>query len=222
MGRKKQNQETGIKLVGVELEGAWKNRTPPIGYQHDGSVSAVGALVGEVASSPLPLTDLLAWVLSPGIYPDFINDSCGLHIHVSFHNSYEYSLVATQDFFKAFLKRITQFGMEENIEKENIFWKRLSGKNVFCKNEFVPEKQYMARNKGQARYTMLNYCYSLHGTLENRLFPMFRKKSVACRAIFSYCQFINEYLQTRSLDPDIKLTVMPKASREGQEEGVPF
>src|SRR5690348_9266825 len=87
-----------INLVGIELEGGW-NRCPDkkLGhFDHDGSVRfepfdkdgdrmpMPQYYTGEYVSYPMPVDQIASWLRTT--YPEHVNDTCGLHVHMSFHN----------------------------------------------------------------------------------------------------------------------------------------
>src|SRR5690606_19087235 len=96
-----------IKKVGVELEGGW-DRTIPESIKHDGSVRVPEARQGgEAASDPLATpTAMENWVLQN--YPDHTNQTCGIHVHVSF-NELNYSRIIDPDFYREFLNKMRRF-----------------------------------------------------------------------------------------------------------------
>lgn len=180
-----------IKKIGIEFEGGWQES--PDGLKADGSVSGIEApFEGEVASPVLAPQAWLAW--AQRLYPDEVNTSCGLHVHVSFKNTRSYSRLMDPDFYAKFLAFWHEWGTRRSINEGSAFWKRLSGENSYCKNLFRPDEQARQRTKGPERYCHINFCYGLHKTVEFRLLPMFHKKHLAMDAITSLLDFIEAYL----------------------------
>lgn len=218
---------TFINKVGIELEGAWAVK--PNSLQHDGSVkfeatelecehvchclecsaldptiidqgrSCSAKYIGEVASKPIAPRSVSKWVRSA--YPQAINPSCGFHIHVSFKNINSYLVLMDRKFYEFFLTKMQEFGDKNKIPKTHPFWSRLRGENRFCKREFNPDKQINEIKKyHDFRYQHLNFCHTLHGTMENRLFPMFKEIDLAVAAVYTYLDCLEEYLSKNALE----------------------
>ena len=49
-------------------------------------------------------------------------------------------------------------------------------------------------HKSADRYTFLNFCWGLHGTLENRMLPMFNESRIAVSAVHEFIDIVNSYL----------------------------
>lgn len=186
-----------INLVGVELEGGW--RKPPEGVQlvHDGSIQNVGAVtptgtrerlhVGELPSAPMEVKNVPAWIKA--YYPTSVNASCGLHVHMSFKSAYHYERLMEPEYPKTIQAYLIEWAKEEKLPETHAIWERLSGKNRFCLDAFAPDQQannprkiYDHDNPGN-RYSMINYCHALHGTLECRVLPMMETPAQAVRAV---------------------------------------
>ena len=186
-----------VDRVGVELEGGWENDPSRKYHEHlkyDGSVTGVaGAYIGELASKPMKLDKILLWVNK--VYPDTHNKSCGLHIHVSFHNLLDYQKLMSKEFYDYFLKRVKKWGEEKDINPNTEFWIRLKGDNRYCTTGFRPEEQKTFTDHNGPRYMQLNYAWGLYKTLECRLFPMFQKKELALSAIELFVNICDEYLK---------------------------
>lgn len=197
-----------ISKIGVELEGGWSKSPPDACIYHDGSVNVsdemgndgyseddIDDLQGEISSEPLTIDDALKWVLKN--YPDYINETCGLHVHVSFNHDLDYHKIMSSKFYEFFIMRIEEWGEKNTILKNSQFWKRLSGDNAFCKCKFDADNQWEATSKREVRYRHLNYCFKLHHTVECRLLPMFRDKRLAVSAIKEICQIIEDWLKSK-------------------------
>lgn len=199
---------TGVNLCAVEIEGGWLRR--PSGVYRDGSVTVdlprctcnsddeapcegCHAIRGEINCKPQKLSNVLDYVDEH--YPDFMDSSCGIHIHVSFSEDLlSYSKLMSPKFWRYFQKSMHDWGVRNNINPNSRFWKRLNGDNRFCKKRFQPIKQYMLEYKDSARYTQLNYCWKQHGTLECRVLPTFNQARIAKSAIAEFMNIINSYL----------------------------
>ena len=178
-----------INCLGVELEGGWDGA--PAGYEQDGSVECCGEHTGEVHSAPLHLEPLLYWI--PRHYPEYSDDTCGFHVHFSLKDVNDYLTLTDRSFYNFFRSRLNTWGKTYPITNP-AFWHRLDGKNTYCKKDFLPEKQIYREDKSGTRYTQLNYCYGLHGTIECRVFPMFQRSSVAQAAVCQLVDIVETYL----------------------------
>lgn len=195
-----------VNLVGVELEGGWDARPSqvyvPNGVVRDGSVvferpepyyDGNGKLtidktaiypkfaVGEAVSTPLAVERTEEWMRVA--YPQHVNDTCGLHVHMSFHHKLNYSRVMTPDYMQFLVRELKTFGKLHNIP-EGPFWNRLDPTHPWTQKHcahiylgdrqvLVAEKDYNSRGKEHSRYTFVNYPDRQHQTVECRGLPMF-------------------------------------------------
>lgn len=211
-----------INRVGIELEGAWhRDNTPKL--KDDGSVKELSCdceprlsiKLGEKSSRPLlPVSKSIQTFVETN-YPHHVNYSCGMHVHVSLLRDSDYARLAEVAFHEYFKTELKAWGTRADIKNEE-FWKRLNGENDFCKDSFRAPGQMWLTSKNN-RYTQLNYCYSverrkcvtdgcpgryqsycrIHSpgkTLEIRVLPMFKQRSVAIRAIETVLIIISNYL----------------------------
>lgn len=206
-----------IKAIGLELEGGWASGSPAANkVKHDGSVRNVPDkfLIGEVCSPPLDsMEDAAKWLSAN--YPQHVNESCGLHVHVSLANIH-YSRLMNEDFNNCFLNAMEDFWSRFRSEKGfDQFRDRLDGQNHYCQKVFRPEDQLWRKeqygdrtgNNAHPRYSQLNYCFGRHGTMECRLFPCFPSviHSIEAAKVFVTC--INDFLATCAPEKDLKVTV---------------
>lgn len=194
-----------IVKAGIELEGAWIAPVPkdhPI--QPDGSVKFPSSYVlkdganvtiskGEIVSSPLQPIQVPAWIRKN--YPYAVNDTCGLHAHMSFENLYQYDLLMdTPDYQATMIEYITRWAKKEEFPSKANIWKRLKGEHKSehgfqCTLDFWPGLQAQKHKKvydhGEigSRYTAINYCYGQHTTLECRVLPMCGNVEQAIRGV---------------------------------------
>jgi hypothetical protein len=181
---------TYIDKIGVELEGGWDNE--PNNLKGDGSVDVPSDYSGEVVSPPLTFHKALNWTVEN--YPDMVNDTCGLHVHISLKNNLLYSRLTSRRFYVYFLTRMTEWGKQAGLSPSHRFWDRLEGNNTYCLKKFIPGRQISLQEKQEERYCHINYCYSLHGTIEFRLLPMFNKKETAVKAITEIVYIVKDWL----------------------------
>lgn len=180
-----------INKVAVELEGGWDTE-PIVPLQHDGSVNVSARYVGEITSGPMRPHECLTWMGKH--YPTRVNRTCGLHVHISFIHVGQYAKLLVPE-FHAFLKeRLRTWGHVNKIRRA-AFWERLNGDNSYCADEFKPEQQLHRKDKGGARYCMVNFCYSLHGTAECRVLPMFSMKRVAQAAVHEVFKIFEDWIK---------------------------
>lgn len=226
-----------INKIGVELEGGWKRLPRDKAIQRDLSVRNLDlAHQGELASPPLSLDELEKWILSH--YPDGINSTCGFHVHVSLKSPWDYHRLTSKKFYNTLLKKIRLWGLEEKIPEDHHFWKRLAGTFTspngrnFCRKEFLPELQIYNNIKGEdgtARHCHLNFCWTMHGTVELRLFPMFADATQAVRAAKLFVDIVEKFISKEhrlkgkkklriSLDPRPEKRPRPKPAILGSWE----
>ena len=159
------------------------------------------AHVGEVVSPPFDnLDNAKQWMLK--YYPDATNSSCGLHFHVSLNNPGYYSCLMEKEFYLYMKESLGKFADEQKLNK--IFRERFEGKTEwakkYCRDEFIPLKQAFVSQKnyndaGRNRYTLLNFCYGLHETVEIRVFTAHMPVKRAVKCLEWYVNVITEYLE---------------------------
>ena len=196
-------KKSKIKLVGIEIEGAWDR---PIDRRIHGDCSVCDFeddedegscyTLGEVISTPSQPNRILDFIEK--YYPDLQNYSCGIHIHLSFYDRISYIRLMKREFYDYFLEQMEIWANENHIVKSSQFWNRFRGENRFAKKEFRPEAQSLLRYKDPIRYTHLNYCYTLHKTIEVRMLPTFKDKRIAKKALVQVVKIFNDYLMKKS------------------------
>ena len=158
-----------IYRIGIELEGGWNTVLP--GLKNDGSIRNISLPVkGEIASPPLTFKSCKAWIDKN--CPVEVNNTCGLHIHVSLKDIRDYIRLMDNDFYEFFLLTMSKWGKDMKFSKKHEFWSRLAGKNFYCKKLWTPTTQANTKHSND-RYTHLNFAFAKHGTVECRLFPGF-------------------------------------------------
>ena len=217
-----------INLIGVELEGGWRSdKSRQEGWHGDGSVSVYdsdddndhtedcdedcdinhrrGRVQGEFVSPPMGLTALSKFIKDN--YPDDVDDSCGMHIHFSFHKDGDYARLMTTRFYGYFLRKMSAFGKAKHIRPSHEFWDRLAGRNTYCCHNIKTIRgeaedfrdlvvmQRDSRSREEERYHHLNFCKRLHNTLEVRLLPMFESSKMAVAAAQFLAISIERYLR---------------------------
>jgi hypothetical protein len=192
---------------GIELEGGWPLRHVDDGggsrhgFVHDGSVAGLRApddrplYVGEYNSTAYDgIKELLEDVKEE--WPQFYNSTCGMHIHAGL-SAEIYSRFMERSFNEEFKKKTLLWAeMIVGPEKDR-YLQRLSGQNSYCTAGWAPEKQSIARGKDSCRYRALNFCWSLHKTMECRLFPMMKIEQ-ATPILLDYEKFLREMAEKKS------------------------
>lgn len=179
-----------IMRVGVELEGAWSKI--PIGapIDHDGSVfggiAPAGFRIGEIRLGPMFPAQLPKAINK--CYPQKVDGTCGLHVHMSFDNLYKYSVLMVPEYQETILGYLIEWAKEEGFGSSHPIWERLLSESRFCQKKFWPDEQVKAKRDHDQlrhghRYTVINYCWESHKTMECRVLPMFDKPDVAIRAV---------------------------------------
>lgn len=152
--------------------------------------------VGEIVSDKMDIKKIPRFILDN--YPDEINSTCSNHHHFSFFNDKkDYYALASSEFYYYFLDKIKLWGKRKKIHKDSEFWIRFNGNNHYTARGFEASSQLKMNDKFESpRYKILNFCYNVknRGTLEIRLFPMFKKKYLNVSAFTETCKIINEYL----------------------------
>lgn len=190
-----------IQRVGIELEGGWDKLPAGVKPIRDGSVVFPDMLVnhlGEVPSPPMEVKMYPAWLKVT--YPHHVNETCGMHVHMSFKTALTYSRLMVPTFPSTVVKYVSEWAGREKLPKSHPLWARLAGKCDFCKLEFFADEQakttqkdYDRRRHGN-RYQAVNYCYGTHGTVEIRLLPMMDEVDQAQRAIQELLDITNGFL----------------------------
>lgn len=202
-----------IYRVGVELEGGWVRIPDGVDLGHDGSIRGLAdnppidpatgipkrpaQLVhpGELNSAPMELGMIQAWMRQS--YPSHVNESCGLHVHTSFKSALHYMWLMVPEFQATMKYYLAEWGRKQGFDKKHPLLKRLVGRNQYCKDEFYADiqatnskKSYNHDSPGN-RYTIINYPFPLHGTIECRVLPMFEDVEQAIAAVGTVLDITN-------------------------------
>lgn len=189
-------------LAGEDLIGQVNNTT--ILFRHRDTLAErmakfVSYKSGEIPSPPLEPKDVEKWVTD--YYPHKVNETCGLHVHMSFKSALRYSRLMVPEYPATVIMELTRWAQEERLPSSHPFWARISGKSQFCKLEFYPDEQAIkAKDHNQNgignRYTVINYCFRSHSTIECRVLPMFDDASQSFRAIKRLLDITSAFLAT--------------------------
>lgn len=223
-----------LNAIGVEMEGGWYRAmykdqiypSLPRGFRYgqmktDSSVSGMSeadrttkarvphqALMhpsGEYITPPLSLGRLLTQF--DVMYPDLVNRTCGMHVHVSFRSTAHLRKLADEEFYKLFRARWKEWaesGREKGLLSEYDYTSLMNrlgdgtgprnSRNGYCKDDF---SEFAAGLRGNQtdRYVALNVnCYRKLGTVECRLLPGFRDHKAAISAVKQLVRIYHEWL----------------------------
>lgn len=203
-----------IDMIGVELEGAWTKLPKGTDSLHpDGSVTfpefgrgvspdGFPISVGELVSPPMPLGMLHAWVEQH--YPQFVNKTCGLHLHMSFKSPLVYQRLMDPTYQETIFEFVGRWATSKRdagrLPADHPIFERLKGNTQYCQKKFWADHQAaqrqksFQRNREGNRYTAVNYCYGLHQTVEIRLLSMFDKADLAEEALRLLLDITNAWL----------------------------
>jgi hypothetical protein len=163
---------------------------------------------GEIISFPTYIDDVdeygnLVWHMwTKRFYPEIHNSDCGGHFHVSFDNIQAFEFLCTIEFFDHFQRELHRWGVRANIKNKD-FWDRLNGENSMCKTTFRGVEQLYTVNDNypDCRYSILNFQYNKHGTLEFRILPMFDDLNIYIKAIQVCMDITQKYLDKMANKP---------------------
>lgn len=175
--------------------------------------SATGlAAIGEVASPALIRPALWTWVRDH--YPDVTNRTCGIHVHMSFRHELDYQRLMNKAYHDHMLLGLHRWGLAQKLPKDHVFWPRIRGCNLFAQDVFHGDLAAMHRGGASGdyhdnRYGIVNFCHTLHKTLEIRVLPTFSDKKLAIRAIRRILNLTEEFLDRarHEKDPERALSV---------------
>ena len=181
-----------VALVGVELEGGWVELPPGVQQlEHDGSVfnGRVPAGVKHIGELPIgPALPAGIGELMRINHPQKVNQTCGMHVHMSFDTLWYYHLLMVPEYPKTILHYLTLWAQEQKFKETHHIWGRLRGESRFCQDQFWPDAQASNKRKGHDqnvpghRYTHVHYC-GRQNTIEIRTLPMMDKIKVAIAAV---------------------------------------
>jgi len=156
--------------------------------------------IGEVISKPINSMESALQFIHDN-WPDQSNRTCGLHFHISTKNPGHYSALMDDEFGVYFREQIREFSKEAN----SVLKGRILGTNEhalkYCRDEFRPAKQayvtkkvYRNHDPEAGRYTILNYCYGLHKTMECRVFTTHMSANRGARCLEWFVSTIENFL----------------------------
>ena len=185
------------------------------------SPSSGPAYKGEIVSKPIPVEKVEAWVAK--CYPQHINETCGLHVHMSFHHRTNYARLMTPDFTPFIVDKVREWAETEKLPADHPQWERLLKRDhPHCAHQYLADgqvkmtrKDFESRGKSYSRYTFVNYCDGQHHTIEVRGLSMPPTAEMATRAIMVVVNGTNEFLsKIRQREPIQRVKVTTKSDVE--------
>lgn len=175
-------------------------------FHHDVSVKNLKDcnFSGETVSPPCKSVDELTKFVNE-YHPDKVNISCGTHFHISTQKEMDYILLMDIDFYHHFYKFLWNWIEEQGLTKYKPLTDRVIGRNRFCcpndKHRCIhglgmhtAVKQFELSIKSPTRYTHINYCFSMHKTIEFRVFHGMKTPSRILRAAQCIIDAVDTYL----------------------------
>lgn len=157
---------------------------------------------GELPSPPLPPGDQLEkWMRT--YYPSHVDNTCGLHVHMSFRNALHYQLLMVEEYTHYIIEGLNKWGEAHAINRAHPLWSRLRGENEYCVPRFWADQQARKRSKSYSheeggRYSFINYPHGLHSTVECRGLPMFQEVETGISAVNEVLSLTNLFLVKRA------------------------
>lgn len=219
-----------IEKVGIELEGGWETVNTKAGrFVTDSSVCQLSFRhVGEFVSEPIKLKNdykpVDKWLLDN--YPDGLNHTCGLHVHMSFDSAINYMRLLRSEFPATVVKSFSDWATREKLRLDHCLWDRLNGKSIYCQHAYFGDDQLKNTRKDYDkaraghRYTVINYAYNRTSTVECRLLPMLDTVDQAISAVHEILDVTNSFLvATAAKEKKLKIEVTDdsRATRESHD-----
>jgi hypothetical protein len=167
------------------------------GGLHTGELPSPVLEVGR-KDRAIDISKVSNWVKT--FYPSHVNETCGLHVHMSFRNPLTYSRLLDPRYGATILKYMEEWSQRENLPPSHPIWPRLRGESEYCQHTYWGEEQARTRNKDWDhhrvgnRYSVVAYRYAMWGTVEIRLLPMFESWEQSMRAIEEEIKITNAFL----------------------------
>lgn len=187
-----------IALVGLELEGGWNKIPTKARIERDSSVfknpntKTLASLeklgiqaIGELVSQPMAPIGMRAWLDKH--YPTYCDQSCGLHIHMSFEDARHYAQLMIPEYQATIIDTLKDWATEHNLSSDHPIWPRLRGENEYCNHSFWPDEQLRTGRQKDFdhfrpgnRYSAIAYRRKKGVyTIECRILPMMETPSQA-------------------------------------------
>jgi hypothetical protein len=156
------------------------------------------ASIGELTSPPLEVEEVDTWMKKH--YPQHVNETCGMHVHVSFKSALTYQRLMDPRYPATVLTYVGKWGKKAGLDPNHCLFDRIAGNSVFCKLQYTGDDQVMNfekdhnRERKGNRYTVINYCWGRTSTLECRLLPAMPDVNIAIDAVKEFINITNSYL----------------------------
>lgn len=226
-----------INKVGVEVECgvhpdhsradiAGFNNTTDGSLRDNGNHTSCREFVSEAHDYPSQMEDLKLGLEDVYEIINEINESMGLHIHVSFTKDEYYYRLASTKFEEFFINRLKQTSLWENNPS---LQKRVEGgeNNVtgreadyFCRN-VDPEtidQQLRDRRGSNQKYRRIVFFKNKYDTVEFRLFSAMETAEEVMQAVDFTTRTINAYMQNTQYTQQTEINVEKPAAQETQEQ----
>lgn len=90
----------------------------------------------------------------------------------------------------------------------------------YCKKEFVDPFVQAYPSEREPRYHQLNFCWKKHGTMENRMLPMFQEAELSIKALLYYVEFVEKWLSMQKREFGFSDAVLIEPEENGREKEV--
>ena len=148
-------------------------------------------------------------------YPQHVNSTCGMHMHMSFRNAFQYQQLMDESYMWTVVEFVKRWAdrkvAEKTLSKDNPLFDRLAGKSEYCQLKFDPDEQAQKIRKefdhfGKGhRYTVINYAFSKTQTIECRLLPMMPTADLALEALRLLMDITSAFLLFIAKETEVKL-----------------
>lgn len=182
----------------------------PLVARRDAAASKL--LTGELPSEPLEPSKFVAWMKK--FYPSHVNETCGLHVHMSFESALHYQRLMTPAYQGTVVRYLTDWAKEEGLPSSHPIWSRLKGESRYCQLKYFADAQAQTRSKSYDqsrpghRYTAINYPFLQHGTVEVRILPMMENVDQGIRSVQRVLDITNAFLVTAAKKEDKAATAI--------------
>lgn len=199
-----------INKIGVEIEGDFDtdfSDRDHTGFEihSDGSIDINGA-ENEIECVTDPCTsrrEIRAVLRKIYRHLNSVNNSCGLHIHISVKKNEDYMCLFSYSFAKFIYDKALQLKKTELTERfANRFCTMFIDELDFRRNA---ENQIKQTDKSSCRYFALNYCRNLHETIEVRFFNAVQTVEDAMLYVDFLCDCIYYFLETTLIKKNFRL-----------------
>jgi hypothetical protein len=192
-----------VTKIGVELEGGWIKLPVGAKLERDSSVfndaPPAGHKAGELPLGPMQVAQLGSSMRK--YYPQAVDATCGMHVHMSFETLFQYNLLADSPVYQeTVMEYLLRWAKEEGFKDAHHIWPRLKGQSIYAQKKYWPQEQMQRQQKDHDkeryghRYTAIHYCWNRYGTVECRILPMMETVEQGIRATRRVIDITNAYL----------------------------